>query len=84
MRNILARSAVNNDNSLGAAQDDGVSDVTAAVADEELLQLAEAMLGINDPGDDDATMALLGSLPPHVREDVLPVVALAGIPISSS
>ena len=68
MRNILARSAVNNDNSLGAAQDDGVSDAAAVVADEELLQLAEAMLGINDPGDDDATMALLGSLPPHVRE----------------
>ena len=69
MRNILARSAVNNDNALGAA---------AAVTDEELLQLAEAMLGIDKAGNDslleeggmvdDAAMALLESLPPHVRE----------------
>ena len=80
MRNILARSAVNNDNSLGAAQDnsDVVSDAAAAVTDEELLQLAEAMLGIDKAGNnslldegeiiDDAAMALLESLPPHVRE----------------
>ena len=80
MRNILARSAVNNDNSLGAAQDDSdvVSDAAAAVTDEELLQLAEAMLGIDKAGNnslldegeiiDDAAMALLESLPPHVRE----------------
>ena len=69
MRNILARSAVNNHNSLGAA---------AAVTDEELLQLAEAMLGIDKAGNDslldegemvdDAALALLESLPPHVRE----------------
>ena len=83
MRNILARSAVNN-GSLGAAQgdemlaDDIVRDAGAAVTDEELLQLAETMLGIDKAGDEsilgdggtaeDEVIALLESLPSHVRE----------------
>ena len=60
---------------LGADEDIGnssagdVSNAAAAVTDEELLQLAEAMLGLDD-GDagDDTVGILLESLPPHVRE----------------
>ena len=60
---------------LGAGEDidnssaDDMSNAAAAVTDEELLQLAEAMLGLDD-GDavDDTVGILLESLPPHVRE----------------
>ena len=53
------------DNSLA----DDMNNAAAAVTDEELLQLAEAMLGLDD-GDagDDTAGILLESLPPHVRE----------------
>ena len=53
------------DNSLA----DDMNNAAAAVTDEELLQLAEAMLGLDD-GDavDDTVGILLESLPPHVRE----------------
>jgi len=60
---------------LGAGEDidnslaDDMNNAAAAVTDEELLQLAEAMLGLDD-GDagDDTAGILLESLPPHVRE----------------
>jgi hypothetical protein len=77
MRNILARSAVNSfpgtlgaDEDIGNSSAGGVSNAAAAVTDEELLQLAEAMLGLDD-GDagDDTLGILLESLPPHVREN---------------
>lgn len=81
MRNLLARSTASN-HSLSSAEDNRISDdmsnAAAAVTDEELLLLAEAMLGIAKAGDgtildegeitDDAAVALLESLAPHVRE----------------